>query len=179
VRVIAATNRDLEAAIREGTFREDLFYRLNVISCTLPTLRERPEDVTLLASHFAARFGFKLGRRVAGFTPEARALLQRYAWPGNVRELSNAIERAIVLGEGDLIRPEDLPETILETPSGSGAKAPVTRFHETVNETKKRLILDAVEQAGGNITKAAELLGLNANYLHRLISNFSLRDQLE
>jgi Nif-specific regulatory protein len=179
VRVIAATNRDLEAAIREGTFREDLFYRLNVISCTLPPLRERPEDVPLLASHFAARFGFKLGRRVAGFTPEARALLQRYAWPGNVRELSNAIERAIVLGEGDLIRPEDLPETILETPSGSGAKAPVTRFHETVNETKKRLILDAVEQAGGNITKAAELLGLNANYLHRLISNFSLRDQLE
>jgi Nif-specific regulatory protein len=179
VRVIAATNRDLEGAIRKGTFREDLFYRLNVISCTLPTLRERPEDVPLLASHFAARFGFKLGRRVAGFTPEARALLQRYAWPGNVRELSNAIERAIVLGEGDLIRPEDLPETILETPSGSGAKAPVTRFHETVNETKKRLILDAVEQAGGNITKAAELLGLNANYLHRLISNFSLRDQLE
>ncbi|HET9225554.1 MAG TPA: sigma 54-interacting transcriptional regulator, partial [Thermoanaerobaculia bacterium] len=89
VRVIAATNRDLEKAIREGDFREDLFYRLNVISCTLPPLRERREDIPLLASHFAARFGRQLGRRVAGFTPEARACLERYAWPGNVRELSN------------------------------------------------------------------------------------------
>jgi len=178
VRVIAATNRDLETAIREGTFREDLFYRLNVISCTLPPLRERREDIPLLASHFAARFGFKLGRRVAGFTPEARALLQRYAWPGNVRELSNAVERAIVLGEGDLIRPEDLPETILEAPPGAG-RGPITRFHETVNETKKRLIVNAVRETGGNITKAAELLGLNANYLHRLISNLGLRDQIE
>ncbi len=179
VRVIAATNRDLEAAIREGAFREDLFYRLNVISLTLPPLRERREDIPLLASHFAARFGFKLGRRVAGFTPEARALLQRYAWPGNVRELSNAVERAIVLGEGNLIRPEDLPETILEAPPGAAGKMPVTRFHETINETKKRLIVGAVEEARGNITKAAELLGLNANYLHRLISNLGLRDQIE
>jgi transcriptional regulator with GAF, ATPase, and Fis domain len=182
VRVIAATNRDLEKAIREGTFREDLFYRLNVISCTLPPLRERREDIPLLASHFAARFGFQLGRRVAGFTPEARACLQRYAWPGNVRELSNAIERAIVLGDGDLIRPEDLPETILEAAAGPGGKLPATpvaRYHETINETKKRLILGAIEQAGGNITKAAELLGLNANYLHRLISNLDLRDQIQ
>jgi Nif-specific regulatory protein len=179
VRVIAATNRDLEKAIREGTFREDLFYRLNVISFALPPLRERREDIPLLASHFAARFGFKLGRRVAGFTPEARALLQRYAWPGNVRELSNAIERAIVLGEGNLIRSEDLPETILEAPPGAAGKAPITRFHETINETKKRLIVGAVEETRGNITKAAELLGLNANYLHRLISNLGLREQIE
>ena len=179
VRVIAATNRDLEQAIRQGTFRDDLFYRLNVISFTLPPLRERREDIPLLASHFAARFGFRLGRRVAGFSPEARALLQRYAWPGNVRELSNAVERAIVLGEGDLIRPEDLPETILEAPPGAAGKGPVTRFHETINETKKRLILDAVETTRGNITKAAELLGLNANYLHRLISNLGVRDQID
>ena len=179
VRVIAATNRDLEKAIADGTFRDDLFYRLNVISFTLPPLRELREDIPLLASHFAARFGFKLGRRVAGFTPEARACLQRYAWPGNVRELSNAIERAIVLGEGDLISPEDLPETILETPPGSLGKSPVTRFHETINETKKRLILAAVEQARGNISKAAELLGLNANYLHRLITNLGVREQIE
>ncbi len=179
VRVIAATHRDLEAAIRAGTFREDLFYRLNVISCILPPLRERREDVPLLASHFAARFGTRLGRRVAGFTPEARALLQRYAWPGNVRELSNAVERAIVLGEDDLIRPEDLPETILEAPPGGTGKIPVTRFHETINETKKRLIVTAVRAAGGNVTKAAEQLGLNANYLHRLITNLGLRDEIE
>jgi transcriptional regulator with GAF, ATPase, and Fis domain len=182
VRVIAATNRDLEKAIREGSFREDLFYRLNVISFALPPLRERREDLPLLASHFAARFGPRLGRRVAGFTPEARACLERYSWPGNVRELSNAIERAVVLGEGDLIRPEDLPETVLEAVSGTGGKLSdksITRYHETINETKKRLILGAVEQAGGNITKAADLLGLNANYLHRLISNLGLRDRIE
>ncbi len=178
VRVIAATNRDLEKAIQEGGFREDLFYRLNVISCTLPPLRERREDIPLLASHFAARFGRQLGRRVAGFTPEARACLQRYAWPGNVRELSNAVERAVVLGEDDLIRPEDLPETILEAVPAAD-KGPVTPYHDTVNEAKKRSILGAVEQAGGNLTKAAELLGLNANYLHRLINNLDLRGRIK
>jgi Nif-specific regulatory protein len=178
VRVIAATNRDLEKAIQEGTFREDLFYRLNVISCTLPTLRERREDIPLLASHFAAHFGRQLGRKIAGFTPEARACLQRYAWPGNVRELSNAIERAVVIGEEDLIHPEDLPDTVLEVPAGA-TKIPITRFHDTINETKKRLILAAVEQAGGNLTKAAERLGLNANYLHRLINNLDLRERIK
>jgi Nif-specific regulatory protein len=178
VRVIAATNRDLEKAIREGTFREDLFYRLNVISCTLPPLRERREDVPLLASHFAARFGRQLGRKVAGFTPEARACLKRYPWPGNVRELSNAVERAVVLGEDDLIRLEDLPETILEAVPAAG-RVPVTPYHDTVDEAKKRSILGAVEQAGGNLTKAAELLGLNANYLHRLINNLDLRDRIK
>ena len=178
VRVIAATNRDLEKAIQEGTFRDDLFYRLNVISCTLPPLRERREDIPLLASHFAARFGHQLGRRVAGFSPEARACLERYPWPGNVRELSNAIERAVVLGDDDLIRPEDLPETILEALPATG-RVPVTPYHDTVNETKKRSILNAIEQAGGNLTKAAELLGLNANYLHRLINNLDLRDRIK
>lgn len=178
VRVIAATNRDLEKGIREGRFREDLFYRLNVISCTLPPLRERREDISLLASHFAARFGRKTGRRIAGFTPEARACLERYAWPGNVRELSNAVERAVVLGEDDLIRPEDLPETILDAVP-AGGRTPVTKFHDTVGEMKKRLILDAVLEAGGNVTKAAELLGLHPNYLHRLISNLGLRDRIK
>src|SRR5206468_5530692 len=95
VRVVAATNRDLEKAIREGTFREDLYYRLNVITLHLPPLRERREDVSLLASHFAAGISQRLGRSVAGFTPEARACLLRYDWPGNVRELANAVERAL------------------------------------------------------------------------------------
>ena len=177
VRVVAATNRDLEKAIREGTFREDLYYRLNVITLTLPPLRERREDIPLLASHFAARCAHQLGRRIAGFTPEARACLQRYSWPGNVRELANAVERAVVLGDGELIRPEDLPESVLEIPATG--RTPVTRYHDTLNETKKRLIVDAVQQAGGNITKAAELLGLQGNYLHRLISNLDLRDRIK
>jgi Nif-specific regulatory protein len=176
VRVVAATNRDLEKAMREGTFREDLFYRLNVITLTLPALRERREDIALLASHFAALFSRRLGRRIAGFTPEARACLQRYGWPGNVRELANAIERALVLGEGELIRPEDLPETVLETAPAATA-GPIGAYHESVNDFKRRLILDALDQAGGNVTKAAERLDLNPTYLHRLISNLELRDR--
>jgi transcriptional regulator with GAF, ATPase, and Fis domain len=177
LRVVAATNRDLEKAMREGAFREDLFYRLNVITVTLPPLRERREDIPLLASHFAALICRKLGRRAAGFTPEARACLLRYPWPGNVRELANAVERAAVLGEGDLIRPEDLPETLLEAAPAAGGGA-VTPYHETLNRTKRQLILDAVRQAGGNVTRAAEALGLHPNYLHRLISNLGLRDQI-
>lgn len=177
VRVIAATNRALEKAIRAGTFREDLYYRLNVITLHLPPLRERREDIPLLASHFAARTSQRLGRPVAGFTPEARACLQRYDWPGNVRELANAVERAIVLGEDDLIRPEDLPEAVIE--AGPAPGTPAARYHETINDTKKRLVLSAIEEARGNITKAGALLGIHPNYLHRLISNLGLRDRLE
>jgi Nif-specific regulatory protein len=179
LRVVAATNRDLEKAIREGTFREDLYYRLNVISLTLPPLRERRDDISLLASHFAAACSRKLGRRIAGLTPEARACLLRYEWPGNVRELANAVERAVVLGEGELIRPEDLPETVLEAAPAAGGPLAVTPYHETLNRMKQRLIVDAVEQAGGNITRAAESLGLHPNYLHRLISNLGLRDRIK
>jgi Nif-specific regulatory protein len=179
LRVIAATNRDLEKAIREGTFREDLYYRLNVIALTLPPLRDRRDDVPLLASHFAAAFSRKLGRRITGFSPEARSCLLRYDWPGNVRELANAVERAVVLGEGELIHPEDLPETVLEAAPAAGGPVTVTPYHETLNGMKQRLILDAVEQANGNITRAAEALGLHPNYLHRLISNLGLRDRIK
>jgi DNA-binding NtrC family response regulator len=177
IRVIAATNRDLERALREGTFREDLFYRLNVVSVRLPALRERSEDIPLLASHFAAQTSRRLGRPAAGFTAAARACLLRYDWPGNVRELANAVERAIVLGEGDLIRPEDLPETVLEASGGAGASA-VGWYHDTLGETKRRLIRTAVADSGGSITEAANLLGLHPNYLHRLIRNLGLRADL-
>ena len=173
VRLIAATNRDLERMIQEGTFRRDLFYRLNVITVSLPPLRERREDIPLLASHFVR----KLGRRRVGFTPEARACLLRYDWPGNIRELANAIERAVVLGEGELILPEDLPETVLEAVPAERGGGAVGKYHDTVNAFKQRLIREAVEQAGGNITRAAELLDLNPTYLHRLIRNFELRDR--
>ena len=176
VRVVAATNRDLERAIREGSFREDLFYRLNVITLHLPPLRERREDIPLLASHFAALTSHRLGRPVAGFTPEARACLLRYDWPGNVRELSNAVERALVLGEGGLIRPEDLPETVLESAPASEIR--LGQFYELVQETKKRLILSAVAETEGNITRAAARLGLQPTYLHRLIRNLDLRQEM-
>jgi len=177
VRVVAATNRDLETGIREGSFRQDLYYRLNVITLNLPPLRDRREDIPLLASHFAALTSRRLGHPVAGFTPEARACLQRYDWPGNVRELANAVERALVLGEGGLIRPEDLPETVLE--SASVPEVHLGRFHEVVQETKKQLIRAAVTEAEGNITKAAGRLGLQPTYLHRLIRNLELRSEIE
>jgi transcriptional regulator with GAF, ATPase, and Fis domain len=177
IRLVAATNRDLEKMIREGAFREDLFYRLNVISVALPALRERREDITILASFFAAQFSRKLGRLPTGLTSEARACLLRYDWPGNVRELANAIERAVVLGEGELIRPEDLPETVLEATPSLEPGAPIGKYHDTVAELKKRLVLDALEQSNGNVTRAAELLDLNPTYLHRLIRNFGLGDR--
>ena len=112
---------------------------------------------------------------MAGFTPAARACLLRHAWPGNIRELANAIERAVVLGEGELILPEDLPETVLETAPSLEPGTPIGKYHETVGEFKKRLILEALEAAGGTIARAAELLDLNPTYLHRLIRNFDLK----
>ena len=181
VRVIAATNRDLEEAVRQGGFRQDLYYRLNVVSFEMPPLRARREDVPLLASYFAAKYGAKFKRKVTGISPEARALLAAYDWPGNVRELENAVERAVVLGSTDRILPEDLPETILESESSSSAAspAPVTKYHDAVREAKKQLILRALEQHGGSITEAARSLGVHPNYLHRLISNLNLRTELK
>ena len=176
VRLIAATNKNLEEAIRAGQFREDLFYRLHVISVTMPPLRERVEDIPLLASFFVARFASKLNRKISGFSAEAHARLTSYEWPGNVRELSNAIERAVVLCEGDVLRPEDLPESLLE--AGPAGETALPAYHEALNETKRRLIREAVEAAHGNYTEAAKRLGLHPNYLHRLIRNLGMKEQL-
>lgn len=179
VRFLAATNRSLEEANQKGTFRQDLFFRLNVVSINMPPLRERRDDIPLLASYFAAKYSRKCNRRVVGISAEARATLAQYDWPGNVRELENAIERAVVMGSGDLLLPEDLPESILETEPASGSAVTVARYHEAVKETKKQLISKAVEQAGGNYTEAAKLLGVHPNYLHRLIRNLNLRASLK
>jgi Nif-specific regulatory protein len=177
IRLMAATNKDLAAAIKAGTFRQDLYYRLNVVSLTMPPLRERREDIPLLARFFAAKYSQKCKRRIMGISAEARQCLMNYDWPGNVRELENAIERAVVMGSSDLICPEDLPEAVLETESPTGA--PITEFHEAVKQTKKQLILMAIEQTGGNYTEAAKLLGLHPNYLHRLIRNLNLKAALK
>ena len=177
VRLIAATNRDLEEEVKRGRFREDLFYRLNVVSLRMPGLRERREDISLLASYFASKYGKRANRPVLGISPRARACLLSYDWPGNVRELENAIERAVVLGSSDLILPEDLPESILE--KASPAVASEDTFHDAVRESKKQLIMTAVEQANGNYTEAARLLGLHPNYLHRLIRNLELKPLLQ
>ncbi len=177
VRVIAATNRDLVESVKAATFRQDLYYRLNVVSIEMPPLRQRRDDIPLLASYFAARSAERSKRRVLGVSPEARACLVNYEWPGNVRELENAIERAVVLGSSDFILPEDLPEAVLETAQPAGGT--MAQYHEAVAEAKKQVILRAVEQAGGNYTEAAKLLGVHPNYLHRLIRNMNLKSVLK
>jgi Nif-specific regulatory protein len=179
IRLIAATNKDLEEAIRQGSFRQDLYYRLNVVALSMPPLRERREDISLLASYFVQKYSEKCNRKVMGISSEARARLTSYDWPGNVRELENAIERAVVLGTTEVILPEDLPEAALETEVITGGVGGVAKYHEAVAEAKKQLILKAVEQAGGNYTEAAKLLGVHPNYLHRLIRNMNLRPELK
>jgi len=173
IRLIAATNKDLKEAVRTGSFRRDLYYRLNVVSVTLPPLRNRREDIPLLVSHFASKYTQKCGRKIAGISPDAQACLLNYSWPGNVRELENAIERAVVMGSSDVILPEDLPETVLE--AGPAEEGSLALFHSAVRELKKQLITNAVQQAGGNYTEAAKTLGLHPNYLHRLIRNLNLK----
>ena len=177
VRLITATNRDLEEEVKAGRFREDLYYRLNVVSLRMPSLRERRSDISLLASYFAAKCAKRSNRAVLGISPQARACLLNYDWPGNVRELENAIERAVVLGSSELILPEDLPESILE--KAEPATSDVNAFHDAVRETKKQLIINAMEQGHGSYTEAARLLGLHPNYLHRLIRNLNLRPVLQ
>ena len=178
IRVIAATNQVLDVAIAKGTFRQDLFFRLNVVELRMPSLRERSEDVPMLANYFAAKYSEKCNRRVLGISPDTQKLLQAYDWPGNVRELENAIERAIVMGTTQDILPEDLPEAILEAKSLE-ISASGTGYHESVTEQKKQLIIEAMKKSQGSFTAAAKSLGLHPNYLHRLVRNLNLKDQLK
>jgi transcriptional regulator with GAF, ATPase, and Fis domain len=182
-RLLAATNRDLEEAIEGGQFRRDLFYRLNVVSLALPALRDRRADIPLLASWFIRRYASKAKRAVAGFSPDALACLTAYEWPGNVRELENAIEHAVVLGLDPVVSRDDLPDAVAEagspTAAGTAAHPTAARFHDTIKQTKKDLIIRAVGEADGNYNAAARLLGLHPNYLHRLIKNFQLKATLE
>jgi transcriptional regulator with GAF, ATPase, and Fis domain len=173
IRLITATNVDLNEASRNGKFRQDLYYRLNVVSIKIPPLRERPEDIPMLAAFFTAHYSERVKRRVAGISPKARACLLRYPWPGNVRELENAIERAVVLGSTELILPEDLPDSILEETASSSGE-PITALHDGIREAKKKLIEQAIEQADGNYTDAAGILGVHPNHLFRLIRTLNL-----
>ena len=163
VRYLAATNKDLAAKVRLGTFREDLLYRLKGVSLEIPPLRARREELPSLAARYLR------GRPLA---PETLALLQSYAWPGNVRELKNVLERARVLAEGDAITPADLPPELLE----AQGPAPETSYHGQVEACRRRIIAEALAEAGGNQTRAAELLGLQRTYLARLITKLGLRD---
>ena len=172
VRIIAATNRNLVEAIKDGTFRQDLYYRLNVISLTLPALRERREDIHLLACHFVAKYSKKCKRLVSGISRETRECLLGYDWPGNVRELENAIERAVVLGNSDVIVPDDLPETLLTI---APASKDALSFHKAVLEMKKQLVLRTLEQTNNNYTEAAKLLGMSRTTLLGKMKRYGIR----
>jgi len=173
VRVIVATNQDMEEAVRHGVFRPDLYYRLKVVSLTLPPLREHPEDIEPLANYLVQKLSWKPKRRITGISKPALAYLKSYVWPGNVRELENVIERALVLGTSDLIQPEDLPDSIIE--SNHPSEVATGGFHSKVTQAKRRLLLETLEKAKGNHVEAAKLLEIHPNSLHRLIRNLNLK----
>ena len=176
IRVLAATNRDIEDAVKKGAFRQDLFYRLNVVTLKAPTLRERPEDILPLAEHFAKKYAAECGRKITGLAPEALARLRSYDWPGNVRELENAIERAVVLGSTDTILAEDLPEQVLAAqPVDAGAGM----YDAAVDAARRQVVLNAFERANHDHEAAAKILGLHPNYLHKLIRTMDLRGALK
>jgi Nif-specific regulatory protein len=176
-RLIAATNRDLEAAVKASAFRQDLFYRLNVVSLALPALRDRKEDLPLLAEYFIRKHAPRCGRRVGSVAREALARLERHAWPGNVRELENVIEQALVLGAGARIVAADLPSGLGET-GASIAGPDGMDYHTALARARRELIVRAFERAGRSHTAAARLLGVHPNYLHRLIKNLDLKSAI-
>jgi Nif-specific regulatory protein len=174
VRVIAATNRNLIEEGKKGEFRQDLYFRLNVVQLKIPPLRERKTDIPLLIQHFIKKYSEKCNRRVTGLSDKARKILVNYDWRGNVRELENVIERAIVLGSTDIVLPEDLPEEIAGSEISEQTEA--ADFHEQLKNAKQRIILDALEKSGGNYSEAARGLGIHPNNLHRLIRNLGMKN---
>jgi transcriptional regulator with PAS, ATPase and Fis domain len=182
VRVLAATNRDLQEAIARQSFREDLFYRLNVFQVHIPALRERPEDVLVLADTYLEDLGRTMGRPAAGISRDAREWLLAYSWPGNVRELRNAIERAILLCDGGLITREHLPtmlqrpqERFLQSANGNGGDAAPPSGGLDVSAAEKGLVEKALAEARGNKSKAARLLGLTRAQLYFRLEKYGLR----
>ena len=171
VRFVAATNKDLKEAIQEGRFRQDLFYRLNVISLMLPPLRKRPEDVPALVDHFVRRHGMAMGYRNFTVSPDALEFIRGYHWPGNVRELENVLVRAIALCPGDYIEPEHLGITAQRRlpVEADFAEDDGLNYHAVMEHYSRKVIEEGLRRAGWNQTKAAELLGLQRTYLTRLI----------
>jgi two-component system, NtrC family, response regulator AtoC len=174
IRLIAASNRDLEQELDTGTFRRDLFYRLNVVPLVLPPLRERKEDIPVLAAHFAVKTAEKYGRPKPELEPALIEALQDYEWPGNVRELENLIERLLVLSTGPSLGLEFLPEKMLLFLPDTNT-ADETTLEGAVAALKRRLILTALQSEGGNKVAAAKRLGISRSYLHRLINEFELQ----
>ncbi len=174
VRVMAATNRDLKEEIETGRFREDLYYRLNVVTLSVPALRERPEDIALLTQHFLETFAEKNRKHIKGFTPQAMDHMIRYDWPGNVRELMNAVERSVILCRGHYVADVDLPMSLRDaviskpdTPATEGAPADLP-----LEEVERATILKTLESAGGNKSEAARRLGITRRTLHKKLKKY-------
>jgi DNA-binding NtrC family response regulator len=178
VRIIAATNRDLEQLVKEGKFRDDLFYRLNVVRITLPSLKQRQEDIPMLAHHFLQKWSAGATRAVRGFHPDTLTLLQQYRWPGNVRELENAIERAVSLSRGPLLTPDDLPAAIRQAGTEPSQRVePVESPGEaylTLEEVEKRHLIRVLKEMKGNKVKAAKVLGIDRRTLYRMADRFGV-----
>jgi two-component system response regulator AtoC len=171
VRVIAATNRNLEDEVRAGKFREDLFYRLQVMPIVLPALRERRGDVLLLANFYINRYNSEFRKRVKGLTPDAQAMLEQYRWPGNVRELRNAIERAMLLADKDRLTPDDFT-TLSRTSQIATFRLPPEGVN--LEEVERQLLVQALERSHGNQTRAGTLLGINRDQVRYRIEKFGL-----
>jgi DNA-binding NtrC family response regulator len=178
VRVIAATNKNLEALVREGKFRDDLFYRLDVVRIHLPPLRERREDIPLLTNAFLTEFARQNNRKIVGLTPDAQEALGAYDWPGNVRELRAAIEHGVALCRGERIGVRDLPPRITgqsPAPGRPGLPGPASsRGSLNLEEMERAFIQSALQQTDGNVTEAAKLLGISRRTLHRKLKTYRL-----
>ncbi|ATB47878.1 sigma-54-dependent transcriptional regulator [Corallococcus macrosporus] len=192
VRLVAATNRDLQAEIEAGRFRKDLYYRLAVVPISLPALRERRSDIPMLARHFVEKYNRRLNKKIEGIAEDAMALLQGYAWPGNIRELENLIERVLLFADGPLITARDLPEPVrqgagvqaganlasavasLDVPTGEVGLKDIVRMKAA--ELERDLIVKKLEETGGNVTRAARLLQISRKSLQTKMKEFGLRD---
>ncbi len=173
VRIIAATNRELEKEMEEGNFREDLYYRLNVVPVTVPPLRERKEDISELSNHFLAAYRAKNRKEIKGFEALAMAVLVRHDWPGNVRELENVVERAVIMCKGEVIAVGDLPEKIQEGHHDAEAKFGINPGI-TLSDAEKQLIHETLKITGGNRTRAAEILGITRRTLQNKIKEYEI-----
>jgi DNA-binding NtrC family response regulator len=180
VRILAATNRNLVESVKQGTFRQDLFYRINVVTIHLPALRERAEDIPVLAYHFLRRYSQEHGKPVVGISEDAMALLRTYTWPGNIRELENIIERAVALSNQVMLSPDDLPvevrDRLMPKASLGGSLDAWNGFDDlpSLEEVKKRYILHVLDSTQGNISRAAEILEVDRRSLYRMLERYQV-----
>jgi two-component system response regulator HydG len=173
-RIISATNRDLTDEIAAGRFRDDLYYRLNVVTIKVPPLRDRPADIPLLADYFLDRYTKKNQRGIKGFRPRAMDLLLRHSWPGNVRELENVIERAVIMARGDMVGPEYFPKALQDHGADESPRDPVLASGRSLKEVEKEMILKTLEDMGGNRTRTAEMLGISRRTLQLKLKEYGI-----